>query len=66
MYAVIQYTRDASVKKLPNRRRVELTLQQEKSDKTVKGKQGKRRAISLNTESLPQGAQSVYLWISRY
>ncbi|KAM0053936.1 putative Agenet domain, plant type [Helianthus debilis subsp. tardiflorus] len=48
---------DASVKKVPSTRGIELPLQQEMYSKPVKGKRGKRRMISLNSSSSPQDVQ---------
>ncbi|KAI3732495.1 hypothetical protein L1987_63700 [Smallanthus sonchifolius] len=55
--AVNNQNGDASVKKLPYRSGIELTLQQENYDKPVKGKRAKRRMISLNITSSPQDVQ---------
>ncbi|KAI3819220.1 hypothetical protein L1987_13045 [Smallanthus sonchifolius] len=55
--AVNNQNGDASVKKVPYRSGIELTLQQEKYDKPVKGKRAKRRMISLNITSSPQDVQ---------
>ncbi|XP_022010467.1 DUF724 domain-containing protein 2 isoform X4 [Helianthus annuus] len=55
--AVNDPNEDASVKKVPSTRGIELPLQQEMYSKPVKGKRGKRRMISLNSTSSPQDVQ---------